>query len=183
MDVRLRIDVGQGVVEVEGPQSFVESVYTDFKSGLLSRAGDGKTPRSSPPRTGEKAPPRKTTRSKGPREGHAIVKDLDLVQKGQRPGLKDFYTQYVTRNYQERNVLFVFYLQRHAELDYVTADHVYTCYKALNLRVPTALNQSLWDTASRKGWIDTTSLEDIKLSTAGENYVEHDAPKAGAGEE
>jgi hypothetical protein len=40
--------------------------------------------------------------------------------------------------------------------------------------VPGALRQSLLDTSFKKGWIDTKSMENITITTHGENLVEHE---------
>jgi hypothetical protein len=56
---------------------------------------------------------------------------------------------------------------------------VYTCYRHIpGTKTPTQLKQSLYDTSQRKAWIDTNSLDDIKIEQAGINYFEHDMPKA-----
>jgi len=44
--------------------------------------------------------------------------------------------------------------------------------------VPEALAQSLVDTKNRKGWIDSSSLDDLQLNISGINYLEHDMKKA-----
>jgi hypothetical protein len=59
----------------------------------------------------------------------------------------------------------------------IGVDEVYTCYKHLGEKPPTILNQSLKDTASRKGSIDTSSLDAITVTMTGENLVEHDMPR------
>jgi hypothetical protein len=110
-----------------------------------------------------------------------LVKDLDLAPKGNRPGLKDFAKSYrKLKSSMDLNSLFVYYLTRHAGVSPITIDHVYSCYKHVGERVPKVLTQSLWDTARKKGTIDTASVDDIKLTTTGENWVEHDLEKAAA---
>jgi len=74
----------------------------------------------------------------------------------------------------EKNVVFVYYLQNIVSVQGITPNHIYTCYKNVGSKVPTALRQSLLDTASLKGWLDTSNLDEVKLATPGENYIEHD---------
>jgi hypothetical protein len=93
--------------------------------------------------------------------------------------LKDFAKRYrKLKSSQELNSFYVYYLARILDVSPITIDHVYTCYKDAGERPPGVLIQSLWDTARLKGTIDTGSIDDIKLTQAGENWVEYDLEKA-----
>lgn len=106
----------------------------------------------------------------------SVVKDLNLKKDGTTPSLRDFFAQKSPQTFLEQNVLFVYYLQRLREIPNITQNHIYTSYKEVNLRVPGAFYQSLLDTRTR-GWIDTANTEDIRITTVGENFVEHDLPR------
>jgi len=105
-----------------------------------------------------------------------LLGDLNLSPQG-KESLKDFYSKYDAKSNFEKNLLFCYYLLKHVEASALNWNHFYTCYKAVAERVPGNLYQSLTDTKNRKGWIDTQNTEDIKLTIAGENYVEHEMPK------
>jgi hypothetical protein len=107
----------------------------------------------------------------------AVVKELDLKKSGANPSLRDFYIQKKPKTFSEQNAVFVFYLNRIKEMDSVTPNHVFTCYKEVKARVPGAFYQSLLDTSRIKGWIDTGDTENIRITTVGENFVQHDLPK------
>jgi hypothetical protein len=79
----------------------------------------------------------------------------------------------------ESNAVFVYYLQKTAKVSGIDFNHVYTCYKDVAARIPSALKQSLIDTASSKGWLNTSSLNNLQLTTGGENFVELDLPRKG----
>lgn len=53
----------------------------------------------------------------------------------------------------------------------IGANHIYTCYMDLGSKFPSNMRQSLADTKSRKGWIDTSNMNDIRVSTIGENAI------------
>ena len=72
----------------------------------------------------------------------------------------------------------MYYLQHKIEISTITPDHVFTCYRDVGVKVPAALVQSLRDTANRRGWLDTANTNDLKVTTPGMNYLEHDLPKA-----
>lgn len=58
----------------------------------------------------------------------------------------------------------------------MTPDHVFTCFKDVGHRTPKNMPQTIRDTASRKGWLDTSERGNIKITNHGENLVEHDLP-------
>ncbi len=106
----------------------------------------------------------------------AVIKDLDLRKDDANSSLRDFYSEKQPATFLERNAVFVYYLQRLKEVASIGPNHIFTCYKEVNLRVPGAFYQSLLDTRT-KGWIDTTDTEDMRITTVGENFVEHDLPR------
>ena len=186
---KLRIDLDQGIIEVEGEDSFVKTVYEDFKERLLSdipieqktRTGtkaNGKT--KSTPETKLKTvnASKKKKPSKGSASG-SIAKDLDLSGGGKVQSLKDFFGQYKVSSNFERNLIFVYYLQHKLKIKGITLDHIFTCYRDVGVKVPAALQQSLWDTTNRKGWLDTSSSENIRVTVPGMNFIEHDMSKSG----
>ena len=54
---------------------------------------------------------------------------------------------------------------------------MFTCYKNAKWRLPADLDNTLRYTACDKGWLDTSSMMDIKLTPEGENFVEFDLPQ------
>ena len=185
--VKVRIDLRAGTLEAEGSEDFVRDLYEDFRDRVVEFA-----PSPEPSRGRAEAPPplaaKKTgterrsgaTKSTGVKaQAPVFLKELDLVTKGSRVGLKDFIKRYrKLKGAQEHNGVFVYYLAKIADVKPITVDHVYTCYKDVGAKPPTAFVQSLWDTARKKATIDTSSVQDIKLTMRGENWVEHELPKA-----
>jgi hypothetical protein len=183
---KLRIDLAQGVVEVEGDDSFVHEVYNDFKERLLinqtfppkSHTAENKPKSHSAFKSlakpdSENPPKKKRTSSRGSASG-SIVKSLNLSGGGKVERLKDFYNKYNPSSNYERNLIFVYYLQQKLELEGITIDHVFTCYRDVGIKVPKALKQSLIDTSANKGWLDTSSTDNITVAISGINYIEHD---------
>lgn len=186
---KLRIDLFSGTLEVDGDEEFVRSVYGDFKDQLLAiQKRQGSTP--VPPKaagtpvttTAAPAPAGKETRQPARRRARislSLVKELDLTDIANDFSLQDFYAAKGPQTAMESNVVFVYYLQQIAGVERIGVNHIYTCYKHMGIKYPNALKQSLADTSSRKNWLNTSSFEDIRLDTAGENYVEHDLPRVG----
>jgi hypothetical protein len=116
-------------------------------------------------------------RPKRAMESLSVVKDLNLRAQGDIPSLRDFFKTKAPNGFAEQNAVFAYYLVKSKEVSSVGANHIYTCYKEVGQRVPGAFLQSLKDTARRQGWLDTSDLEDIRVTTIGENFVEHDLPR------
>ena len=109
----------------------------------------------------------------------SIVKDLNLSPKGKK-AFKDFVLEKQPKDNQEKCVVAVCYFRQELGFDAVSINHIFTCYKDCSWRVPDLYNV-LAITASKKGWLDTSNMESITITTRGENLVEHDLPRQGKG--
>lgn len=108
-----------------------------------------------------------------------MVGNLNLRPSGKK-SLKDFVAAKAPANQDERNAVAVYYLKHELKVDKVSGDHVFTCYREMKddgWRLPNDLRNSLQQTKSRSGWIDTGDMDDIKISASGINTVEQDLPK------
>lgn len=177
---RIKIDVSAGILEVEGDEAFLREIYEDFKNRV-------KIESSTPPAKSLTAAKKdddskeKTIKAKtkpsARKESYSFVKDLNLRGDGESvESLGTFYGKKQPSSALEKTTVFVYYLDKLANVERITVDHIYTCYKEVGAKVPTALKQNLLDTAHRKGTIDTSSLDAISLTTRGENMVELDLP-------
>ena len=84
----------------------------------------------------------------------------------------------VSGNAFENNTFFVFYFQNVLKTTGITLNHLYTCYKHLDIKPPNAFHQSLIDTSHKKGYLDTSNMQNIILTIKGENFIEQDLPKS-----
>jgi hypothetical protein len=182
---KLKIDLLNGILEVEGEESFVTKIYDDYKLKLESRFAQvpAQGPKASPsvPRAASSSEKKaitpsksvkKKTNSKG--ETNKFVEIDGGVETVQE--LKAFYEEKSPRNGFERNAVFVYFLQKKKGTTEIGVDHIYSCHKLVEVPVPNALKQNLFDTAHRKHWINTTDMNNIMITTPGENLVEHTLP-------
>jgi hypothetical protein len=178
ISTRIKIDLGQGIVEAEGSEDFVRSVYDDFKIRLGSTHVQRPV---EPPKNQVKIGASKVEipkKKKVGRSAPSIVTDLDLSGGGKAQRLREFYSQFKPSSNFERNLIFVYYLTEKLHIAGITVDHVYTCYRDIpGLKAPNTY-QSLIDTSRRHGWLDTSKTDDIKFTVKGMNYLEHDMPKS-----
>lgn len=175
---KLKIDMTSGILEIEGSDKIVKDIYDDFKGKLLKIENEPtiasepeiNTPQSKPnakKKSKKQSPPKRKPQSKG---------TFNLLENAYFKKLKAFFDSKAPKSNLEKNVVFVYFLQKQAKEKKITKDHIYTCYKTVNEKTPTAFEQSLIDTKMRKSWIDTTSLDDIKLTHIGETFVDSDLP-------
>jgi hypothetical protein len=210
MSTKLKIDLTQGILEVEGSESFVKIIYNDFKThfaGIEAVEEDLKPPRRTRKRksTAKKvdkpkpeapapvpasvlefvteadpdqseAKPR-LTKPSPPMPVYTQVEGLDLGAADGHPSLVDFMDAKFPLTNEERNIVFLYYLQHNIKLKSITPDHIYTCYRHAKIRVPLNLENSLRITTDQHKWIKTTKAGNMTLTAAGKQYVEKQLPK------
>lgn len=145
------------------PDSKIEGSSDKEKSNAKVKQKSTSTPKSS------------GKSSKKNSENITLLKDLDLRKKGEK-SFKDFYDEKKPGASNEFNSVAVYYLSEILELSGITPSHIFTCYKEVTKRPPEAFIQSLRDTASKNGYIDTADINNIKIPLRGKNFVEHDLP-------
>lgn len=214
MTTKLKIDLAQGVLEIEGSESFVKAIYTDFKAHFIGEGqplpseSSEEPPAPLPPRRGktvrlkhaaknppavvtpapppstpptESSPAVETVDTKTPKRKtitvspYNLVKDLNLRAEKGRPSLTEFTDLKFPITNEERNLVFVYYLQEILKLESITLDHVYTCYREVNIRNPVNIQNSLEVTANQHQWVQMKD-GDIEITPAGRDFVEKRLP-------
>lgn len=176
--VRITLKIGETTIEIEGSESYVEKKLQEpgsLDSLITKFAGIAKPvlpKKKEKPVVKKEKKPRKLGRA----VGYEIEKDLILTAEGDKPSLKEFYSEKNPLSNYERNVVFCYFLIKIKGVKPIGVNHIYTCYKEVDRRVGD-LVVSLSETSS-KGWLDTSEMNDIRLSVRGENFVEYDLPKA-----
>lgn len=78
-------------------------------------------------------------------------------------------------NVLQKCVVAVYYLRDMCKLEKVSANAVFTFFKHLSWPLPNDLKNTLQQ-AGTAGYLDTANSDDIKLTSMGENLVEHSLP-------
>ena len=210
MTTKLKIDLTQGILEVEGSETFVKTIYRDFKAQFIQgesseealepprkrrrtrkpsvkpKSTDGKAPSASaaepaaaPEKTAAQptAPETPAAKMATPVPTYARIKGLDLGATGEHSSLVEFMDAKLPITNEERNLVFLYYLQHVINLKSISMDHVYTCYREVNIRAPLNLEHSLSTTANQKGWINLDDSGQMAVTSEGKNYVEKQLPK------
>ncbi len=198
MTTKLKIDLTQGLLEVEGSESFVKSIYADFKTHFAGiEIDEDKKPkrrtRKSPAKAGN-APPRTKPaeqavaeaaapltvpaepapkKAPSPAQTYTYLENLDLKATRDRPSLVEFMDAKFPLTNEERNVVFLYYLRNLRKLKSIMVDHIYTCYRVARIRAPLNIENSM----NQRGWIRVAKNGRLTLTAAGKKYVEDQLPK------
>jgi uncharacterized protein YxeA len=108
MTCKLHINLNQGLIEFEGNEEFVLSVYNDFKDKI------GGTNYLVKEKTQQSKLVDKSSNSSGStkkRTGYTLCKDLNLYKEGDKPSLQDFMQDYNANTNPQRYLLFAHYLK------------------------------------------------------------------------
>jgi hypothetical protein len=170
--------------EAVQPQAY-ETLIAELRGNAAPspRGAGGAAAIRATPKAARRRPKRTTTASTSAKTeptrrragGPTVVRDLDLTPKGKK-SLKEFVAEKQPKSNHDRNAVSVYYLIEVLRGGAVSVDQVFTCYKDMRWREPGDLANSLALTAHRKRFLDTARLDDIKLTPAGRNHVEHDLP-------
>ena len=186
---KLVFDLREGRLEVEGDQSFVQQIYTDFKAELAKSASEKRVPDFAEQKGAETARQPKKARSSARKikatssNGEdsspnvstykpSLDKTLDLAK------LRTFIEPYQPKNAAEKILLYAQFLKEELSIEPCSVDAIYSCFSHLKEKVPTAFGQVLINTrGDAYGYIDFTNTKDITVSTRGMNHYNFDIAK------
>lgn len=188
---KLHINLNQGLIDVEGDEAFVRSVYEDFKKVLTTNRTAPSDPEpveevSSEPSveqpartTGKrsKRTPRKPSERTDSRPGWSLYKP-QLDNNLNTASLSDFFARANPKTHAEKILTFVRFLEDELNIRPCSADQIYTCYRVLRTPMPEAFVQALRDTQNKKSFIEANSPTDISATIVGNNHFERDPAKS-----
>ncbi len=170
MTSRLKIDLTQGTLDVEGSEKFVREIYKEFKDridqGTKTTASRGTKKTSTSGKKRGRKPGRKRTTTREPQ----LIADLNLKPKGKK-SLSQVYNSYKKLNRNEKFVLYLDYLYNTAGVKKVSIDHLYTCMKEVGDPAPKLFKQTLSNCKNQTGWVDTSDFDNIKLTAQGKKHL------------
>ncbi len=213
MTTKLKIDLMQGILEVEGSETFVKAIYSDFKSQFIgddaaeSLAGLGRgkrrapraraVPKTQPPEPASPPPPPSPPEfvpvvpppievaaplpepepPPAVKPNYRLIPDLNLGGQNDHASLVEFMDAKFPITNEERNLVFLYYLQYIAGQKTISIDHIFTCYKEAKIRVPLNLEVSLQTTADQRHWIKMAQTGRLSVTPSGKLYVDKQLPK------
>jgi hypothetical protein len=196
-EARFTINVKEGIVELEGKESFVdkhlEKFEEIFKAAVQEAIASGMqhnialkaqpAPAALPQEVQEvpQAPEPKQAAKHAPRAPLVIPPiPVDLKANGTKPGLREFCAEKNPQNHYEKAALFVYYLTKFNKEQEVKFGEILSCYEEVNEKKP-SITDIVKNSVRYKGWLEYGSDKlSARLTISGENYVKFDMPKKDA---
>jgi hypothetical protein len=188
MNTKLTINLKDGILDVDGSEDFVRSIYEDFKGEVAKRLTIAPVAPKQIDATPAPSPEAIEALAEMPKK--ARTRRAPISSDGQKPrsakykptfdptldvnGLVEFYDSMDPDNIAEKILTFAIFLRDHRNMQSCTADDIFTCFYTVKDRtkIPEAFEQAFRDTQSRTHFIQVNSLQDITITIPGNNKFE-----------
>jgi hypothetical protein len=194
-EAKFKINVKEGVVELEGKESFVDKHLDKFeelfKSAIRETMAQGveytlasDEASALPQRNIEKSfDISRPELSKAHNNNKHTTKQslppvpVDLKAKENKIGLREFYAEKKPVNHYEKTAVFVYYItkvNKQAEIKY---GEILSCYEEVGEKKP-SITDIIKNSIRYKGWLEWGSDKfTTRLTISGENFVKFDLPQ------
>jgi hypothetical protein len=204
-EARFTINVREGMVELEGNESFVDKHLEKFQEifkmavkEAITRGVEQSLELKTQP--AQVALPAELSKSK---ESSAVIEHtpphpqksnastikhsarpalvihpipVDLKANENKIGLREFYAQKKPANHYEKTAVFVYYLTKFNNQQEVKFGEILSCYDEVNEKKP-SIADIVKNSIRYKGWLDQGSEKyTVLLTISGENFVKFDLP-------
>jgi hypothetical protein len=197
-EAKFKIDVKQGVVELEGSETFVDKHLNKFEEiftsaikqtmtqGIIHSITDNSLSALQQQNSEPKSDVSKLELAKANNSNnkHATKQSpnlppipVDLKANVKKVGLREFYAEKNPSNHYEKTVLFVYYLTKINRQTEVKYGEILSCYEEVDEKKP-SITDIIKNTIRYKGWLEPGSSKFItRLTISGENFVKFDLPQ------
>lgn len=200
-EAKFKIDVKQGVVELEGTEIFVDKHLDKFEEifksaikenmaqGIIHSLTDDNVltlqQQNSEKKLGiSKHELVKANNTNNNNNKHATKQSLslppipvDLKANVNKVGLREFYAEKKPANHYEKTVVFVYYLTKINKETEVKYGEILSCYEEVDEKKPSIID-IIKNSVRYKGWLEQGSGKFItRLTISGENFVKFDLPQ------
>jgi hypothetical protein len=199
-EARFTINVREGIVELEGKESFVDKHLEKFEEIFKMAVKEAITkglqqpqslalkeqPAALPQEVLQEVQPAEPVQQKVPNNKHApraaptihpIPVDLNAGEG--KPGLREFYAEKKPANHYEKAAVCVYYLTKFNKQQEVKFGEILSCYEEVNEKKPSIVD-IIKNSIRYKGWIEPGSEKfSARLTISGENFVKFDLPAQG----
>lgn len=110
--------------------------------------------------------------------GLKLVPNLNF-RPTENPTFREFIDQKNAESDVEVVTAAVYYMQHIMNVEKIGPAHVMTAFKDASKPIPVDLKQTIRNIKKSKMWVNFTDLEDIRMTTQGDNHVEHEMGKNG----
>jgi hypothetical protein len=121
--------------------------------------------------------PRGTGKKVDRNAGLNLVPDLNFRPNG-KEALKEFVDAKSPKNDVEVTLTTVYYMQHVMALSKIGPAHVMTAFREAGKSIPVDVRQTIRNVKKSRMWLNFTDIEDVRTTTQGDNFVEHEMGKA-----
>lgn len=121
--------------------------------------------------------PRGTGKKVDRNAGLNLVPNLNFRPNGGRT-LKEFVEEKGPKNDLETVLATIYYMQHDMALAKIGPPHVMTAFKEVGKAIPVDLKQTIRNVKKSRMWLNFTDIEDVRTTTQGDNFVEHEMGKS-----
>jgi hypothetical protein len=193
-EARFTINVKEGIVELEGKESFVdkhlERFEEIFKAAVREAIASGiQSQVALRAQTTSVALPEMQEVSTVPEQKQAPFKHtprpsptippipVDLKVSKDKPGLREFYAEKKPSSHYEKAAVFAYYITKFNKQSEVKYGEMLSCYEEVNEKKP-SMTDIVKNSIRYKGWLEQGSDKlSARLTISGENFVKFDLPK------
>ncbi len=201
-EARFTINVKEGVVELEGTESFVDRHLEKFEEifkmavkeaithgleqniALKAQPAQAALPQELqqevPDAVEQQAQPKGGNGKHTPRQAVTIHPiPVDLKANESKVGLREFYAEKKPANHYEKAAVFAHYLMKFNKQQEVKFGEILSCYEEVNEKKPSIVD-IVKNSVRYKGWLEQGSEKyATRLTISGENFVKFDLPASG----
>jgi hypothetical protein len=201
-EARFSINVKEGVVELEGKESFVdrhlekfEEIFKMAVKEAITRGLEQNIALKAQPAQAtlpqelqqeamtlvEQAPQQKASNGKHASRPAITIPPIpvDLKASESKVGLREFYAEKKPANHYEKAAVFVYYLTKFNKQQEVKFGEILSCYEEVNEKKPSIVD-IVKNSIRYKGWLEQGSEKyAARLTISGENFVKFDLPAQG----
>jgi hypothetical protein len=204
-EARFTINVREGMVELEGKESFVDKHLEKFEEifkiavkeaitrgveqtlELKAHSAQASLPAELAQQKEDSAiidqPVTQRHKSNGSATKHSARPavtihpiPVDLKANESKTGLREFYAEKKPANHYEKTAVFVYYLTKFNNQQEVRFGEILSCYDEVNEKKP-SIADIVKNSIRYKGWLDQGSEKyTVLLTISGENFVKFDLP-------
>jgi hypothetical protein len=112
----------------------------------------------------------------------ALVGDVDFVPNG-KTSLKNFFAEKAPGSDMDHVLVLCHFLQHTLQYTKFGPGHILSGFKHVGKPVPKDLKGTIRNMKKDKAWLNFTDIESLRLTTEGDNRVEHELGKGNSGGE
>lgn len=192
-EARFTINVKEGIVELEGKESFVDKHLDRFEEifkaavkeaiasgiqgqvALKAHAAPAALPEVQEALLQQEQKPGPAKHA--PRVALTIPPiPVDLKPGKDKPGLREFYSEKKPASHYEKAAVFAYYVSKFNKQQEVKFGELLSCYEEVNEKKPSVMD-IVKNSIRYKGWLEQGSDKlSTRLTISGENFVKFDLP-------